>query len=236
MKTLLLATLLLHQTLYVNASLDVDCRPDAAAIANTQGERGAYLFPAFVKGTVCFRNGTKRSALLNYHRLGGQMQFLNPNADTLLFTGKYLIDYVEIGERRFLLTEKYSDMELIGAPGRVLLAARMQPEPAGNNLSHSGQHFSASEGNAAHALMVSNNGGNFQWENNASGHRWQVKTSYFLVDQNRVVHPASRRAFMAVYARDRRQIARYLRENRIDFGNAEDLQKLLGYCNNIASL
>lgn len=236
MKTLLLATLLLHQTLYVNASLDADCRLDAAAIASTQGERGAYLFPVFVKGTVCFRNGTKRAALLNYHRLGGQMQFLNPNADTLLFTGKYLIDYVEIGERRFLLTEKYSDMELIGAPGRVLLAARMQPEPAGNKLSHSGQHFSASEGNAAHALMVSNNGGNFQWENNASGHRWQVKTSYFLIDQNRVVHPASRRAFMAVYARDRRQIARYLRENRIDFGNAEDLRKLLGYCNSITSL
>lgn len=236
MKTLLLATLLLDQTLRVNAPLDVARRSDVPAIAGTQGERGAYLFPVFVKGTVCFRNGTKRVALLNYHRLGGQMQFLNPNADTLLFTGKYLIDYVEIGERRFLLTEKYSDMELIGAPGRVLLAARMQPEPAGNNLSHSGQHFSASEGNAAHALMVSNNGGNFQWENNASGHRWQVKTSYFLIDQNRIVHPASRRAFMTVYARNRRQLARYLRENRIDFGHGEDLQRLLGYCNSIASL
>jgi hypothetical protein len=39
-----------------------------------------------------------------------------------------------------------------------------------------------------------------------------------------------------VYARNRRQLARYLRENRTDFGNAEDLQKLLGYCNGLASL
>jgi hypothetical protein len=236
MKTLLLASLFFHQILRVNASLDIARHAAVDCIANSQGERGGYLFPVFVKGTVYFRNGTKRAALLNYHRLGGQMQFLNPKADTLLFTGKYLIDYVEIGERRFLLTEEHSDMELIGAPGRVLLAARMQPEPTGNNLSHSGQHFSASEGNAAHALMVSNHGGNFQWENNASGHRWQVKTSYFLIDPNRIVRPASRRAFMAVYARNRRQLARYLRENRTDFGNAEDLQKLLGYCNGLASL
>jgi len=232
MKTLLLASLFLHQTSYMNVLPHIP-----RSMANIQAEQqDAYLFPGFVKGTVYFRNGTKRSALLNYHRLGGQMQFLNPQTDTLLFTGKYLIDYVEIGERRFLLTEKHSDMEVIGGAGRIILAARIQPGQAGNKLSHSGQHFSASEGNAAHALMVSNNGGNFQWENNASGHRWQVKTSYFLIDQNRIVHPASRRAFMAVYARDRRQIARYLRENRIDFGNAEDLQRLLGYCNSIASL
>lgn len=236
MKTLLLVSLLFQQTLPVNASLNA--RHQAfGGFKNAQEEgQGAYLFPAFVKGTVYFRNGTKRTALLNYHRLGGQMQFLNPETDTLLFTGKYLVDYVEIGERKFLLSDKHSDMEVIGEAGRVLLAAGMQPGPAGNKLSHSGQHFSASEGNAAHALMVSNNGGNFQWENNASGHRWQVKTTYFLIDQNRIVYPASRRAFLAVFARNRRPLARYLRENRIDFGNAEDLQKLLGFCESLTSL
>lgn len=235
MKTLLLVVL--FHTMRVNAPLTVARHTAPANICNAQAERpGAYLFPGFVKGMVHFRNGTKRTALLNYHRMGGQVQFLNPQADTLLFTGKYLIDYVEIGERRFFLTENHSDMEVIDAAGHIFLAARMQPEPAGNNLSHSGQHFSASEGSAAHALMVSNHGGNFQWENNASGNRWQVKTTYFLIDQNRVVHPASRRAFMAVYARNRRQLARYLRENRVDYGNADDLQTLLGFCNSLTTL
>ncbi|WP_426295457.1 hypothetical protein ACN9ML_12595 [Dyadobacter endophyticus] len=237
MKTLLLASLVLLPTIHANASLNVARDLATANIENTQGERqNAYLFPGFVKGMVHFRNGTKRTALLNYHRLGGQMQFLNPQADTLLFTGKYLIDYIEVEERRFVLTDEHSDMEVIGTAGRVMLAARAQPEPAGNKLSHSGQHFSALEGNAAHALMVSNQGGNFQWENNASGHRWKVKTSYFLIDQNRVAHPATRRAFMAVYARNRRQLTHYLRENRIDFGNADDLQKLLGFCNDLTAL
>jgi hypothetical protein len=237
MKTLLLVFLLFQQTLPVNAPLRVTRHLAFGGLENAQGEgQGNYLFPTFVKGMVYFRNGTKRTALLNYHRLGGQMQFLNPETDTLLFTGKYLVDYVEIGGRKFLLTDKHSDMEVIGEAGRVLLAVGMQPGPAGNKLSHSGQHFSASEGNAAHALMVSNHGGNFQWENNASGHRWQVKTTYFLIDRNRIVHPASRRAFMAVYARNRRMLTRYLRENRVDFGNAEDLQKLLGFCENLTSL
>lgn len=236
MKTVLLASLLIHQTISLNVPLNVYPPAAAQVSENLQGKQpAAYLFPGFVKGMVHFRNGTKREALLNYHCQGGQMQFLNPKADTLVFTGKYLIDYVAIGERRFVLTEAHSDMEAIGEPGRVLLAARTQPEPAGNSLSHSGQHFSASEGNASHALMVSNQNGHFQWENNALGHRWRVKTTYFVIDQNRVVHPASRRTFLHVYGRNRRQLARYMRENHIDFGNADDLQKLLGFCNGLAA-
>lgn len=232
MKTLLLASVLIHQILFLNVPLNVTC----SAAGSEQGKQSAaYLFPDFVKGMVYFRNGTKREALLNYHFQGGQMQFLNPQADTLLFTGKYLIDYVELGGRRFVLTEAHSDMEVISTPGQVMLAARTQPEPAETGLSHSGQHFSASEGNASRPLMVSNQGGHFQWENNASGQRWRVKTTYFLIDQNRVAHPASRKSFLHVYGRNRRQVARYLRENRIDFGNAGDLQRLLGFCANLAT-
>jgi len=230
MKTLLLIALSIFRTTSSNVPLNVAACPSE----NTQEKRpAAYLFPAFVKGTVHFRNGTKRDALVNHHRERGQMQFLNPQADTLTFTAKYLIDYVAIGERRFVLTEAHSDMEVVGGEGHVMLAARTRPEPEGNKLSHSGQHFSASEGNAAHASMVSNQNGHFQWENNASGHSWRVKTSYFLIDQNRVVHAASRRAFLHVYGRNRRQLTRYLRANRVDFASATDLQRLLGFCNNL---
>lgn len=226
MKTLLLVSLLFHQTLHLNEPVNVACLKQPAA---------TYLFPHFVKGTVYFRNGTKREAQVNYHCPGGQLHFLNPHADTLLFTGKYLIDYVEIGERRFVLTDNYADMEVISTAGRISLAARTRPEPAGTSISHSGQHFSASEGNGSPALLVSNQGGHFQWENNASGHRWQAKTTYFLIDQNRIVHPASRRAFMSVYGRHRRQLARYIRESDINFGHADDLQKLLGFCGTLAT-
>ena len=83
--------------------------------------------------------------------------------------------------------------------------------------------------------MISNNGGHVQWENNASGHRWRVKTTYFLIDQNRVVHQASRRAFLHVYGRNRRQLTRYLRENRIDFARADDLQRLIGFCSSLTA-
>lgn len=225
----LVISLLIHPILLVI--------PDCCAAGNVQEKHSAaYLFPTFMKGTVHFRNGTKRDALLNYHCRDGQMQFLNQRADTLWFTGKYLIDYVEVGERRFVLTEDHSDMEVIGTHGLVLLAARTQPEPAGNGLSHSGQHFSASEGNASRALMVSNQGGHFQWENNASGYQWRLRTTYFLIDRNRVVHPASRRAFLRVYGRNRRQLTRYLRENRTDFANARDLQKLMAFCDAFATL
>ncbi|MBO9611606.1 MAG: hypothetical protein J7619_02865 [Dyadobacter sp.] len=141
-----------------------------------------------------------------------------------------------MGERRFVLTETHSDMEVIGMAGRAQLAVRTQPKLLGNSLSYSGQHFSASEGNAAHVQMVTNQGGHVQWENNASGQRWRMKPAYFLIDQNRVVHPASRKSFLHVYGRNRRQVARYLRENRVNFDSAGDLQRLLGFCGNLATL
>lgn len=236
MRTVLLASLLI-QSLSMNAPLNHGCRVVAPASENAQEKKFAgYLFPAFLKGVVHFRNGTKQEALLNYHCQDGQMQFLNPRADTLLFTGKYLIDYIEIGKRRFVLTEAHSDMEVIGAAGKARLAARTQPETVGNGLSYSGQHYSASEGNAAHVQMVSNQGGHVQWESNASGQRQRIKTTYFLIDQNRVVHPASRRAFLHVYGRNRRQLTHYLRGNHIDFNHAGDLQKLLGFCDSLAAL
>ncbi|MDR6808673.1 hypothetical protein J2Y45_005885 [Dyadobacter sp. BE34] len=236
MKTVLFVSLLIS-TLSMNAPLNVAWPTPVPARENAQEKKSvAYLFPAFVKGVVYFRNGTKSEAFLNYYYQDGQMRFLNPRADTLLFTGKYLIDYVAIGDRRFVLTDTHSDMEVIGEGGRVRLAARTQPEIAGNSLSYSGQHFSASEGNAAQVQMVTSQGGHVQWQNNASGHRWRMKTSYFLIDQNRVVHAASRRAFLHVYGRNRRQLTRYLRENRIDFGHADDLQRLFGFCSSLTSL
>ncbi|MET7257672.1 hypothetical protein [Dyadobacter fermentans] len=235
MKTVLFVFLLIP-TLSMNAPLDVTWPAGRAARENQEKTSAAYLFPSFVKGMVYFRNGTKREAFLNYHCQDGQMRFLNPRADTLLFTGKYLIDYIEVEDRRFVLTDTHSDMEVIGEGGRARLAARTQPEIAGNSLSHSGQHFSASEGNAGQVQMVTNQGGLVQWQNNASGQRWRMKTSYFLIDQNRVVHATSRRAFLHVYGRNRRQLTRYLRENRVDFGHADDLQRLFGFCSSLASL
>lgn len=237
MKTLLVVLFLLPQMGQVSVPLKVaQCAVAADSNLATLKQPAAYLFPEFTNGTVYFRNGTRCRARLNYHLGDGHMRFLSPSSDTLLFTGKYLIDFVQIAERRFILTDDHSDMELMGIPGRVALAARTRPEPVGNSQSHSGQHYSASEGDRPPALMVSNHGGNFQWENNASGHRWPMRTTYFLIDQNRIVHPASRRAFMAVYARHKRQLALYLRERRTDFGNLDDLQVLLDFCNTLATL
>lgn len=235
MKLLLLASLLLPTVTSLNVASHISDRPKESASCNPQiRQPTGYLFPQFVQGTVYFRNGTKRTAKLNYHFRHGGVQFVDAQADTLLVTGKHLIDHVEMGGRKFFLTDTYSDMELITSEA-VRLAVRMQPQPAGNGLSHSGQHFSASAGNAASGLLISNQGGNFQWENNASGQAWTLKSTYFLVDRNRVAHRASRRAFMTVFARGKREVGRYLREHRVDFANADDLQQLLHFCNNLPS-
>ncbi|MCF0073884.1 hypothetical protein LZD49_25615 [Dyadobacter sp. CY261] len=195
-----------------------------------------YLFPAFVKGTVYFRNGTKREALLNYHRIRSQVRFLSPKADTLVFTGKYLIDHVEMSGRTFLLSEERSDMEVISTAGAVMLAAQTQPEPIDSGKSHSGQQFSASASNTGPGLLVNYHRGGLEWQNNSNGQSWGLTTAYFLIDHNKVIHPTSRRAFLTVYGRHKRQVTRYIRENRPDFASVDDLQRLLAFCAGLTAL
>jgi hypothetical protein len=233
MKILLLASLLVHNLSHLNAQ--VANTHDFSSVSTSQNAT-PYLFPDFVKGMVYFRNGTKREARLNYHFADGQVRFLSSRADTLVFTGKYLVDHIVMGGRTFLLTDTHSDMEAIETAGNTVLAVRRQPGLVGDHLSHSAQQFSASAASTPSGLMVSNNGGHFQWENNSSGQLWRLKSTYFLVDQNKIVHPASRRAFIKVYARYRRQVTRYLRENRVDFANGNDLRKLLTFCGGLAGL
>lgn len=189
-----------------------------------------YVFPAFTKGTVYFRNGTHREALLNYHRRDGQLRFMNARADTLTFTGKYLIGHVEIAGRTFLLSETHADMEVISTAGKVMLAERVRSAMVGTALSHSGQQFSASAGQEASGLMVSNREGDFQWQNNASLQRWRLRSAYFLRDSNGIIYRASRRAFLKVFARQKQRVARYIRTHRPDFNRSSDLHQLFAYC------
>lgn len=206
-------------TAKANTNLERMCSPEAA-----------YVFSVFTKGTVYFRNGTHREALLNYHRRDGQVRFMNALADTLTFTGKYLIGHVEIAGRTFMLSETHADMEVIASAGKLMLAERVQSVPVGTALSHSGQQFSASAGQEASGLMVSNREGNFQWQNNSSVQRWRLRNAYFLRDSNGIIHRASRRAFLRVFARQKQRVARYIRTHRPDFNRAGDMQQLFAYC------
>nr|WP_295923377.1 hypothetical protein [uncultured Dyadobacter sp.] len=194
-----------------------------------------YRYPEFINGTVYFANGTKRPAKLNYNYQHGQVQFIGPLADTLLVTGKAYIDRVEMEGKVFFLSDAHGDMEAIERFGNVYLGERMQPEAIGTKLSHSGQRFSASNGSTSSSLLVSNQGGHFQWENNATGQSWSVRASYFLIDRNRVYRTATRRNFLTVYGRHKREVNRFLRDNKVNFKNAADLRKLLIFCEGLAS-
>lgn len=212
--------------------------PEKIKVPHAQTASGAsrvYRYPEFVYGTVYFANGTKRPARLNYNYQHGQVQFIGPLADTLLVTGKAYIDRVEMAGKVFFLSDAHGDMEAIGVFGNVYLGERMQPETVGTKLSHSGQRFSASAGSASSSLLVTNQGGHFQWENNAMGQSSSVRPSYFLIDRNRVYRAATRRNFLIVYGRHKREVNRFLRDNKVDFRNVGHLSKLLVFCEGLAT-
>lgn len=235
MKALLISCMLLNGVIDVSPQADSRAclHPSASIVRVIQSDM--FRFPDFVDGHVYFTNGSKRTAKLNYNYRHGQVQFIGLLADTLLVTGKALIDRVEFAGKVFFLTDEQGDMEAIARFGNVYLAERVLPRPVGDGRNHSGLRYSASAGNVPSSLLINNQGGNFQWENNSLSQSWAIGSVFFLVDANRVARPASRRSFLTVYGRHRGQLARYLRSNKVDFKNAGDLRRLLAYCENLTT-
>ncbi|MHA4739274.1 hypothetical protein [Dyadobacter sp. MSC1_007] len=235
MKTLFLCCLL--TIIFFSSRAQSDARHDRsrdAAYKRNAASKRTYRFPEFVNGTVYFTSGRSRTARLNYNYRHGLIEFIDSHQDTLVFTGKHLMDRVEIGRTVFFLNEENGDMEQIGRYDGVILAQKTRPEIVGDKLHYSGQRFSASSTVQPSSLFVGTSGWGVQWQNNSFGESYRVKSSYYLIDGNRAFHEASKSNVMKIYGRYKGAVKTYLSDNKVDFRNHEDLHKLLSFCATLA--
>lgn len=235
MRTLFLITFLFNSLFHCNAQNGalsgeaLERLNDGRAVST-----GTYRFPEFVNGTVYFRNKKSRMARLNYNYRHGLIEFIDLNQDTLVFTGKHLMDLVEIGPAIFHLSEENGDMEQIGRYDAVILAQKTRPELVGDKLPHSGQRFSATNTVQPSGLFIGTSGGGVQWQNNSLGESYKVRNSYYLIDGNRVFYEATKSNVMKIYGRHKAAVRGYLNDHKVDFKRAADLDRLLSFCASLA--
>jgi hypothetical protein len=229
MKTLLLLLLLTASAkdlISQNLSSVLKIKKELSASSNK-----IYQFDEFKEGKVYFKNGKHTSAKLNYNYLHGEVEFLHTNKDTLLLTNKEFVDHIEIGESVFYSQQKNGELEVIGNFNKVLLVKKSHWVVKGNSKNMSDRKLTASNESAIpSSLLISNQSGEFQWQNNTSKPEYQFKTTYYLIDQNRIFHLANRSGFARIYSRAQQTLSDYLKKNEIDFRNEEQLKQLLRFC------
>src|SRR5687768_14838327 len=81
-----------------------------------------YQYPQFKKGMVFFKSGDKSAALLNYHRLLDEIQFIDPKGDTLAVANEELIKWITIDADSFFWDKGY--IKLVEEKGPAKLAIR----------------------------------------------------------------------------------------------------------------
>ena len=203
-------------------------------LSSVQRYNGHYQFPEFREGNVYFKGGQVTKTRLNYSYRSGEVVYLNSRGDTLLITNKERIKQITIGDHVFYARASDGDFLWVAGDNKNLLVQKTQFEIRGDRSSSSVQKYIASASHdVPNSLLLGKQGGEFYWQNNSSGHDYQVKTNYFLIDENNRLHIANTAGFLKIYWRNKKDLEAHIKYANVNFREESSLKNLLKFCENL---
>ena len=201
---------------------------------NINSAIGKYQFSEFRDGKVYFRNGKFTKAKLNYNYQHGAIEFISTGQDTLVMTNKSRIDYIIVDESIFYSQEEQGEIEFVAGFGDVLLAKKTHLVLKGSKSNASEQKYTSNPESATPtSLLISNQAGEFRWQNTTTKPDYKYKTDYYLIDQNRLFHVAKKSSIMKIYGKQKSALSDYFRKTNVDFNREEDLKSVLRFCSSL---
>ena len=191
-----------------------------------------YRYPQFMTGTVVYRNGVSGAGQLNYNRLLGEMQFIDPKGDTLALADEQNVAHVTIGTNWFYVNPGKGCPEVIAEQGPIKLAKQVVLKSMRTEKKVA---YGQSSGASSVATVQ-------PYSNNSSVHRIgatgdqvvQEDIAYFIVDQNDRYYVMNKAGILKVFPKHKRAIETYLKENPIQFTEEADLRKLIQFCSELS--
>lgn len=182
-----------------------------------------YRYPDFNLGTVLFRNGLSTGGMLNYNALIGEVQFIDPQGDTLSLANEETIKYVLILKDTFYYKDGY--LRLIAGGSSVRLVEKtffkeFVQKPGAYDLS-SGTTAS----NNISAILDKRS-----YELNTDQEVVLIKsTLYFFGNKYNEFIRADRKSLFRIFPKQQTTIEIYLNKNDVNFNKQEDLKKLVDF-------
>ena len=190
-----------------------------------------YEYPQFVYGKVFFIPGDSSGGRLNYNRFLDQMQFIDFKGDTLNIAYPRTIKFIRINNDLFYYDNDHGYVKLIKDNNTVKLAAKQTLKVSGRNKI--GAYDMASPGSAI------DNYASFTIDNKNYNLTPRVditltkKTQYYFGDKYNHFVLANKKNLLSLYSNKDGAITAYLKENKVDFNNPEDIEKLFQYLTNL---
>lgn len=184
-----------------------------------------YFFPSFTNGTATLKNGSKSTGKFNYNSFAEELLFLSGN-DTLAIAEPGLLRKVEIDSIVYYYDKGYV---------RQLLKAGDNTLAVKERLSMGDRRKSGAYGTTSGTSAIDNytniyrDGRAFQLELKEDV-LFKKEYTLFIGDAYGHFVPADKKGFYDVFAEKRGIISDYIKGEKINFNNPDDVKKLFLYC------
>ena len=188
-----------------------------------------YSYPEFVTGRVYLRNNTVSIVKLNYNSLLAEMQFINPDGDTLSVADEKMISIIIVNTDTFFYDNAY--LKMIANEGKVKLANHQFIEMT--NKEKIGEFGQVGRGSVETYTTLSTNQ-TASKDLVANEVITMVKKSvYYIGDEFNSFKVASKKNVLDIYAKNENEVKAYLKENKVDFNKEKDLRQLIVFLKKI---
>jgi hypothetical protein len=185
---------------------------------------------AFQTGTAEFINGRSSQASFNYSYLGGNILFLAANKDTLEIIDKALLKKVEIQGKTYHFDKRFGYCEILRTFSKAKIGKREVLTKIGTEKGGPyGISYTASSVTTYKSYSNDQVSSTKQLTANAEG-VFTYRTFHFLIDNNNRFYIPTANTVSKLFPGHKRQITGFIKENKVNFGNEEDLSSLLAFC------
>jgi hypothetical protein len=187
-----------------------------------------YSYPQFTNGKVFFRDGRRAAANLNYNRLFGQMLFISQKGDTLAVADELTIKFIAIGQDTFYYDEGF--IRLIMNKAEVKLAEKQIWVVA--DVRKIGTHNRPTS-----TVAVTSISSYADETARAKSYDFilsedivmRKEIQYYFGDKYNHFVRAGKNKLLLLLPKEQRRIENYLKANKVNFDNRDDLEKLVQF-------
>ena len=185
-----------------------------------------YLFPQFSEGTVMKKSGEIVKALMNYNTLTQEMIF-KQNEQFLALDQVETVDTVYILNSAFIPVNNMFYEVAVKAPVGLYVQYQTIIIPPGNETG-----FGQSQTTAITNISDLKNSGKAYALKLPDEYKLRSETGFFLKQGDKFINIRNAKDVKNVFSSKADAINTYLKSNKINFKNKDDVAKLVEFCNN----
>jgi hypothetical protein len=198
--------------------------------ANSTASLPQYLYPVFSTSNVKFKSGKSQTVLLNYNLVTEKMVFKKD--DKLMdMINIEIIDTIFIGSSKFVPDGGIFHEVVIAAPVSLFIQHKAKLLPGGQPAAYGGTSQTSST--QMTTGMYSESGYyNFKLP---ADFIVKIEPVYWVRKDNKMYSFENKGQFLKIFPDKSAEIDKYIKQNHIKIDNPSQLNKLIGYCNELVN-